>query len=184
MDVVRTKIRELGGEVLIDSTPGAGTCAQIRLPLTLAIVSALQIEIAGAPFAIPLDRVERTLRLAEQHGPLGRRAAHAGARRRRAAAAVDGAEAFGRTPTGEHQFVVIVRAQTAGSAWRSTSSSASASSSPGRCRRSSPTASPCRAAPSLADGQIALIVDCDALARRPRRPARRLNCNRRLGSRR
>ena len=62
MDVVRTKIRELGGEVVLDSKLGEGTQAQIRLPLTLAIVSALQVDIAGAPFAIPLDRVERTLR--------------------------------------------------------------------------------------------------------------------------
>ena len=48
MDAVRAKIRELGGEV-IESTQGSGTCAQIRLPLTLAIVSALQIDVAGAP---------------------------------------------------------------------------------------------------------------------------------------
>ncbi len=66
MDAVRAKIRELGGEVLIDSMPGAGTLAQIRLPLTLAIVSALQVDVSGAPFAIPIDRVERTLRLGEQ----------------------------------------------------------------------------------------------------------------------
>ena len=66
MDAVREKIRQLGGEVVIDSTPGAGTLAQIRLPLTLAIVSALQVDVSGAPFAIPIDRIERTLRLAEQ----------------------------------------------------------------------------------------------------------------------
>ena len=66
MDAVRAKIRQLGGEVLIDSTLGQGTLAQIRLPLTLAIVSALQVDVAGAPFAIPLDRIERTLRLSEQ----------------------------------------------------------------------------------------------------------------------
>ena len=66
MDAVREKIRQLGGEVVIDSTPGVGTLAQIRLPLTLAIVSALQVEVSGAPFAIPIDRIERTLRLSEQ----------------------------------------------------------------------------------------------------------------------
>ena len=45
MDAVRAKIRELGGEVLMESTLGVrARCAQIRLPLTLAIVSALQIE--------------------------------------------------------------------------------------------------------------------------------------------
>src|SRR5207302_4813020 len=66
MDAVRAKIRELGGEVVVDSAHGKGTQAQIRLPLTLAIVSALHVDVAGAPFAIPLDRVQRTLRLSEQ----------------------------------------------------------------------------------------------------------------------
>jgi two-component system chemotaxis sensor kinase CheA len=63
MDAVRAKIRELGGEVVLQSETGKGTTAQIRLPLTLAIMSALLVESGGQPFAIPLDRVERTLAL-------------------------------------------------------------------------------------------------------------------------
>jgi two-component system chemotaxis sensor kinase CheA len=66
MDAVRTKIRELGGEVLVTSAPGEGTCAEIRLPLTLAIMSALLVECDGKPYGIPLNRVERTMRLADQ----------------------------------------------------------------------------------------------------------------------
>jgi two-component system, chemotaxis family, sensor kinase CheA len=65
MDAVRTKVRELGGEVTLTSEPGAGTTAQIRLPLTLAIMAALLVEAGGRSFAIPLDRVERTVRLAD-----------------------------------------------------------------------------------------------------------------------
>ena len=65
MDAVRATIRELGGEVLLQSALGEGTTAQIRLPLTLAIVAALVVESRGAPFAIQLDRVERTLKLAD-----------------------------------------------------------------------------------------------------------------------
>jgi two-component system chemotaxis sensor kinase CheA len=65
MDAVRTTIRELGGEVIVTSTPGEGTLAQIRLPLTLAIMSTLLVEAAGCTYAIPLDRVERTLRIAD-----------------------------------------------------------------------------------------------------------------------
>jgi two-component system chemotaxis sensor kinase CheA len=65
MDAVRSSIRELGGEVLLSSEPGAGTTAQIRLPLTLAIMAALLVDVGGRPFAIPLDRIERTLRLAD-----------------------------------------------------------------------------------------------------------------------
>lgn len=63
MDAVRAKIRELGGEVLMTSVPGEGTEAEIRLPLTLAIMSALLVEVDGRPFGIPLQRVERTMRL-------------------------------------------------------------------------------------------------------------------------
>ena len=65
LDAVRTAVRDLGGEVLVSSTLGAGTTAQIRMPLTLAIMSALVVESGGRPFAIPLDRVEQTLRLAD-----------------------------------------------------------------------------------------------------------------------
>jgi len=65
MDAVRTTVRELGGEVLLETEPGAGTTAQIRLPLTLAIMAALLVEAGGLPLALPLERVERTLRLGE-----------------------------------------------------------------------------------------------------------------------
>jgi two-component system, chemotaxis family, sensor kinase CheA len=51
--------------VLLSSEPGAGTTAQIRLPLTLAIMAALLVEVAGRPYAIPLDRIERTVRIAD-----------------------------------------------------------------------------------------------------------------------
>jgi two-component system chemotaxis sensor kinase CheA len=65
MDAVRTTIRELGGEVIINSELGQGTTAQIRLPLTLAIMSALLVESSGLPYAVQLDRVERTLKLSD-----------------------------------------------------------------------------------------------------------------------
>jgi two-component system chemotaxis sensor kinase CheA len=63
MDAVREKIRELGGEVTVTSVQGEGTVNEIRLPLTLAIMSALLVEAGGRPFGIPLQRVERTMRL-------------------------------------------------------------------------------------------------------------------------
>jgi two-component system chemotaxis sensor kinase CheA len=65
MDAVRTAIRELGGDVVISSELGRGTTTQIRLPLTLAIMAALIVEVGGRPFAVPLDRIERTVRLAD-----------------------------------------------------------------------------------------------------------------------
>ncbi len=65
MDAVRAGVRALGGEVTLTSEPGAGTVAQLRLPLTLASIAALLVTADGLPFAIPIDRVERTLRLAD-----------------------------------------------------------------------------------------------------------------------
>jgi two-component system chemotaxis sensor kinase CheA len=65
MDAVRAKLRELGGEVTVTSVPGEGTVNEIRLPLTLAIMSALLVEANAQPFAIPLQRVERTMRLGD-----------------------------------------------------------------------------------------------------------------------
>ncbi|MHA1563745.1 MAG: hybrid sensor histidine kinase/response regulator [Alphaproteobacteria bacterium] len=53
MDVVRTNIEKIGGTVELQSTEGKGTVFTIKIPLTLAIVSALIVECAGDRFAIP-----------------------------------------------------------------------------------------------------------------------------------
>ncbi|MGO9760122.1 MAG: chemotaxis protein CheA [Solirubrobacteraceae bacterium] len=63
LDAVRTAIRGLGGEVLVQSELGVGTTTQIRLPLTLAIVATLLVEAQEQPFVVHLDRVEMTLKL-------------------------------------------------------------------------------------------------------------------------
>ena len=65
MDAVRATVRDLGGDVRLTSALGAGSHVEIRLPLTLAILRALLVRSAGGTFAIPLDRVERTVRLAD-----------------------------------------------------------------------------------------------------------------------
>ncbi len=54
MDVVKTRIAQLNGSVSIDSTPGEGTVIQIKVPLTLAIMPTLMVEVAGQVFALPL----------------------------------------------------------------------------------------------------------------------------------
>ncbi|MBL8705652.1 MAG: chemotaxis protein CheW [Rhodospirillales bacterium] len=53
MDVVRTNIEKIGGTVELRSREGKGTTFVIKIPLTLAIVSALIVECAGERFAIP-----------------------------------------------------------------------------------------------------------------------------------
>jgi two-component system chemotaxis sensor kinase CheA len=50
---VRNNIEQIGGTVELKSVPGAGTTFIIKIPLTLAIVSALIVEAAGERFAIP-----------------------------------------------------------------------------------------------------------------------------------
>jgi len=53
MDVVKTNIDQIGGTVDVKSVPGAGSSFTIKIPLTLAIVSALIVECSGDRFAIP-----------------------------------------------------------------------------------------------------------------------------------
>ena len=53
MDVVRTNIERIGGTIDLNSTAGQGTTFLIKIPLTLAIVSALIVEASGQRFAIP-----------------------------------------------------------------------------------------------------------------------------------
>src|SRR3984893_9043407 len=53
MDVVRTNIDQIGGTIDIKSVAGEGSSVTIKIPLTLAIVTALIVEAAGDRFAIP-----------------------------------------------------------------------------------------------------------------------------------
>jgi two-component system chemotaxis sensor kinase CheA len=53
MDVVRNNIDQIGGTVDVKSVPGEGSSFTIKIPLTLAIVSALIVEAGGDRFAIP-----------------------------------------------------------------------------------------------------------------------------------
>jgi two-component system chemotaxis sensor kinase CheA len=53
MDVVKTNIEKIGGTIELKTVDGKGTTFTIKIPLTLAIVSALIVECAGERFAIP-----------------------------------------------------------------------------------------------------------------------------------
>ncbi|TYT26325.1 chemotaxis protein CheA [Luteimonas viscosa] len=61
MDVVQSRIRELSGTVQIHSEIGAGSRFAIRVPLTLAILPTLLVEVAGDVYALPLVRVVEVL---------------------------------------------------------------------------------------------------------------------------
>ncbi|HIQ04174.1 MAG TPA: chemotaxis protein CheA [Anaerolineae bacterium] len=63
MDIVRTNVERLSGSVNVHSETGKGTTFELRLPLTLAIVPVLLVEVCGFTYAIPLSSVTETLRL-------------------------------------------------------------------------------------------------------------------------
>ncbi|AML52934.1 chemotaxis protein CheA [Falsihalocynthiibacter arcticus] len=65
MDVVRSAIQSLGGRVTITSTAGVGTTFSISLPLTLAVLDGMVIQVAGQTLVIPLNTIDETLTLGE-----------------------------------------------------------------------------------------------------------------------
>ncbi|MCW2924199.1 MAG: cheA [Thermoleophilia bacterium] len=65
MDAVRTMCREWGGDVEIESHFGTGSVARIRIPLTLAVMTVLVVRAGIGNVAIPIDRIERTIRLVD-----------------------------------------------------------------------------------------------------------------------
>ena len=66
MDVVKTAIEKLGGQLDIDTNPGNGTLIQLRLPLTLAIIPSLVVEISGHRYAIPQVNLEELVCLYDE----------------------------------------------------------------------------------------------------------------------
>jgi len=62
MDVVRSNIERIGGIVEVDSTLGEGTRMTLRVPLTLTIIPALTVSVAGQSFAIPRSAIDEIVR--------------------------------------------------------------------------------------------------------------------------
>ncbi|AYB43490.1 chemotaxis protein CheA [Paenibacillus lautus] len=60
LDVVKSKIVALGGNVTIYSTPGKGTNFSVQLPLTLSIIAAMLIRMGSEKYAIPLSSIVET----------------------------------------------------------------------------------------------------------------------------
>ncbi len=67
MDVVRTNLRKLNGSVEIDSHPSKGTTIKLRLPLTLAILPVLLVQVENEVYALPLRSVLETAQIDPSH---------------------------------------------------------------------------------------------------------------------
>ena len=63
MDVVKTAITQLNGSISIDSVLDQGTTISIKVPLTLAILPTLMVEVSDYPYAFPLSQVNEIIKL-------------------------------------------------------------------------------------------------------------------------
>jgi two-component system, chemotaxis family, sensor kinase CheA len=162
LDAVRAKVRDLGGEVLMTSEEGQGTTAQIRLPLTLAIMPALLVVAGGRTYAIALDRIDRTVLLAEH--PI--RSA-AGQRMLVIGDAViplrDAATALGHQTGEECEFAVIVHGHDRTVALAVSELIGQRELVTRPLPPDVADLAPVSGAAVLSDGDIALLIDCDAL---------------------
>ena len=71
MDVVRTTARDLDGSVAITSEPGEGSTIRFRLPVTVAIVKVMFVDVGGTEYGIPIKSIAEVSRandVEEVHG--------------------------------------------------------------------------------------------------------------------
>jgi len=63
LDAVQAMAQAVGGAVRVHTRLGRGTTFELQLPITLSVMRAVLVEVAGDPFALPLNRTDRLLRL-------------------------------------------------------------------------------------------------------------------------
>ena len=67
LDVVQNMVRSLRGNFRVSTQPGRGLRIQLQLPLTLSVLRALLVEVAGEPYAIPSTQIRRVLKLQREN---------------------------------------------------------------------------------------------------------------------
>jgi two-component system, chemotaxis family, sensor histidine kinase and response regulator WspE len=63
LDVVQNMIKSVRGAIRLTNQPGKGLRVQLQLPLTLSVLRALLVEVGGEAYAVPLNRINRLLKL-------------------------------------------------------------------------------------------------------------------------
>ena len=63
LDVVHQMVTSTSGTVRVESRVGAGTTFSMQLPVTLSVVRAALVQVGGEPYAFPLARIDRVLRV-------------------------------------------------------------------------------------------------------------------------
>ncbi len=66
LNIVKEKIESLGGSIQVESEIGKGTKFVIKIPLTLAIIKTLFVEVGGRTYAIPLASIERLVSVSKE----------------------------------------------------------------------------------------------------------------------
>jgi two-component system chemotaxis sensor kinase CheA len=63
MDVVRTAVERINGQVELESERGRGTTVRLTLPLSMAVTNVMMIEAGGRHFGVPMDLIVETVRV-------------------------------------------------------------------------------------------------------------------------
>ena len=66
MDVVKSNIEKIKGTIETDTERGRGTKFTIKIPLTLSTTHVLIVDVSGDTYSLPIDYIERTVRLTEE----------------------------------------------------------------------------------------------------------------------
>jgi len=61
LDVVQSMVKAVGGSVRVATQPGRSTVFTLQLPITMSVIRALLVEVAGEPYAFPLTRIDQIL---------------------------------------------------------------------------------------------------------------------------
>lgn len=80
MDVVKKDITALNGTVTIESKPGEGTDFILKIPLTLAIIEGMLVQIGASTFVIPLSNIQECMEFKPERGDDGKVCSHITAR--------------------------------------------------------------------------------------------------------